>query len=476
MPSDSTVEISLESVWPSGGSGEPPPPPSRSEHADLSGQLLGGRYRLIRTIGRGGMGAVYLAKHLALDKHFAIKVLGGRFAAHAQATHRFAREARATSRLHHDNVVDVCDFGVSEGRVYLVMEYLEGEDLAAVLRRDGPMPWHRVSRILLQVCAALQAAHALRIIHRDIKPSNCLRLAGDDDDRIKVLDFGVAKVLGGDGGPRVETEAHIVVGTPEYMAPESFAQAPVDARVDIYAVGMLGYHLLTGTLPFDRSRESFLRDVCAGLQRPPSKGRRGLKIPRIADAIIVQALRPEPSDRYQTIAELGAAIAAAIEPSSGASSSRGRTGLESVLDRPTALVTLIAPRPGPPTWRAVLVSLVVLVLLGMSLWQPDPPAEVTSSPLSTTPTSQPAPPAEARAPAILVAAPVSQVPAAELSEPEPPPRPVRAQRRRSRAPVDPPPQPVRSPEPEPAPPPRPPLWIPASNPPQASDMLRPPQP
>lgn len=313
MTSGQSIEISLGDTRPS----QPESPAQAFNEHDLSGQVLSRRYKLIRQLGRGGMGAVYLGHHVALERSFAIKVLNSRYSREKYAIQRFIREARATAQLRHENVVDVYDFGISHGRVYLVMEFLDGEDLAVTLRRDGPMPWHRAARILQQVCAALQVAHRRRVIHRDIKPSNCFRVFGDQrEDFIKVLDFGVAKVLAGgpEGCGAMETDAQIVVGTPEYMAPEGFSGGPVDGRIDVYAVGMLGYHLLTGRLPFMRTAPDFMQKVCAGVTRSPRDVAPRLAIPPIADGIVMRALRPSAAERFQTISELGAAIMAAIEP------------------------------------------------------------------------------------------------------------------------------------------------------------------
>ncbi len=236
--------------------------------------------------------------------------------------------------------------------------------IAAALRRDGPMPWHRVSRILLQVCAALQAAHRRRIVHRDIKPSNCFRVFSDvQEDLIKVLDFGVAKVLGGGTDERggLETDTQMVIGTPEYMAPEGFSGGPIDGRVDVYAVGMLGYHLLTCKLPFVRSSSDFLQRVCTGVVRSPRQAAPRAKIPALADEILMRALRPLASERFQTISELGAAIAAAIEPpsvvtapppSSGSVTVLGPSGdaEEETTRRHVAVDAALRP------WRTMLVS------------------------------------------------------------------------------------------------------------------------
>lgn len=400
---DQTIEIPIEDSWPSHERGRPPLLPSRAD-ADLSGQVLNNRYGLIRRLGHGGMGAVYLAQHILLEKQVAIKVLNTRQAAEKHAIQRFVQEAKATSRLRHENIVDVFDFGASGGHAYLVMEYLEGEDLSTLLQRDGPMPWRRTARILMQVCAALQVAHARRIIHRDIKPSNCFRVRSEErEDWIKVLDFGVAKVLGGSFDDGVALETDIMVGTPEYMAPESLTNRDVDARVDVYAVGMLGYHLLTGLLPFSRSRAGFLRDVCKGVVQPPSKARPGLRIPAIADSILMCALRAAADERFQTMSELGAAIAGGLEQTTPLSSTRLHPESETLVDLPAGSSHWLVRPPAPPRmriWPTFLSSSIVALLTTSLVWAvrgspgPEPalppsPAAVSPSPALPTPVEAP---------------------------------------------------------------------------------------
>ncbi|MCY1060181.1 serine/threonine-protein kinase [Nannocystis sp. SCPEA4] len=383
-----SIEIPIEDTCPSLSLRLPSPRPDE----DLTGFVLSRRYRLLRLLGRGGMGAVYLARHIALERQFALKVLSHRYCGEKHAIQRFIREARATSQLRHEHIVDVCDFGISDGRVYLVMEHLEGDDLAATLRRDGPLPWRRVARILLQVCAALQAAHARRIVHRDIKPSNCFRVADPlREDYVKVLDFGLAKVLG-DGhhdGVALETEGQVVIGTPEYMAPESFSGAEIDGRVDIYAVGMLGFHLLTGKLPFSRSSPEFIQQVCAGVVRSPRQVVPRLRIPEIADAIMMRALRPLPAQRFQTISELGAAIGAAIEPSDSLALSSSRIAPVTMIDASIDDQISTLRRSGPPSseqvasrtpavpWRSTLVSsgAAAALVVALQRWLMTTPAE-----------------------------------------------------------------------------------------------------
>ncbi len=189
---------------------------------DLVGKLVQNRYEVVRRLGAGGMGVVFLARHIHLDKHFALKIISPRFLDDPQIGQRFLLEARAASKIDHPNVVNITDFGPpEEGPAFFAMEYLEGEDLARLLAREGPLPWTRALPIAAQIARALAAAHQRGVIHRDIKPQNCLRITRDDNpDFIKVLDFGLAKVLTSTG-----KSAWTVGGSPGYIAPEFTAAA-----------------------------------------------------------------------------------------------------------------------------------------------------------------------------------------------------------------------------------------------------------
>ena len=237
---------------------------------DLSGQVLGGRYRLLRPLGQGGMAIIYEAEHVEIGKRVALKVLAQ--ARCSTTVRRFLMEARAASQLRHEHIIDVTDFGrdtLADGEpvAYLAMEYLEGEDLAVTLEQDGPLRWTRVLAIGKQICRALVAAHDQGIVHCDIKPANCYRIErGETADYIKVLDFGVASFAckrtgrctpdpipatdGSDGRPRSGPR----IGTPGYMAAELLRGGTYDHRVDIYALGVLMYRLLTNKMPYPAAK------------------------------------------------------------------------------------------------------------------------------------------------------------------------------------------------------------------------------
>jgi eukaryotic-like serine/threonine-protein kinase len=286
-------------------------PPSSERGGEKLVGLRFGSFVSLRELGRGGMGTVLLAEHVLIPKRVAVKVLHRHLAAEPELVSRFLAEARAMSLVQHENVVTVYDLDTREGRPYFVMEYLEGESLAAFAR--GPLEPRVVVELLAQVCDALGAAHARGIIHRDLKPANVFLVQGPNGrHRVKLLDFGIAKRL-----VRMEeetpTRTGVLMGTPEFMAPEQCGGQEVDARTDIYAVGVLGYLLLTGRVPFTGSNAAEL--LVAHLQkapRPPHEVRPG--IPPALSAVLLRALAKRPEARYATAAELRTALEAALTP------------------------------------------------------------------------------------------------------------------------------------------------------------------
>src|SRR5690606_5824247 len=200
--------------------------------------------------GEGGMATVFAAHHVTLDAKVAVKVLHPNLARDARQRKRFVREARSANRIVHEHVVNIFDFA-EDPTPYFVMEYLEGEDLAALVHRCGGLPWMRVREVGLQVLSALDAAHRLGVVHRDIKPSNIFMVQRPDGrDWVKVLDFGVAKVPDSSGETRGMTRTNEVLGTVLYMSPEQALGGLVDLRSDLYSLGVVLHHLLTGVVPF----------------------------------------------------------------------------------------------------------------------------------------------------------------------------------------------------------------------------------
>ncbi len=216
----------------------------------LLGRVLADRYRIVTLIGRGGMGVVYKGEHIHMGKPVALKLLSGELAAQKDLIKRFKREAEAASRLSNIHTVTIFDYGQSQGLIYLVMEYLEGRDLAAAIRKDKRISPLRALMIQAQVCESLSEAHDLGIIHRDLKPENVFLLQKKTQkDFVKVLDFGLAKIRA-DLGPPDETAHGVVLGTPYYMAPEQIKGESIDHRSDIYSLGGLLYTMISGRPPF----------------------------------------------------------------------------------------------------------------------------------------------------------------------------------------------------------------------------------
>ncbi len=282
----------------------------RAEAADpLIGRTIAERYRIVELLGRGGMGVVYKVEHVHIGKFMAMKLLHGALARERSTVQRFQREAEAASQLSHPNTVQVFDFGRSEGMMYLVMEYLEGEDLGQLIRREGHLDFVRAARITAQVCASVSEAHGAGIIHRDIKPENIFIQRGADGRELaKVLDFGLAKLRDNRGNITVTRAGHIV-GTPYYMSPEQIRGEDVDARGDVYAIGAMLYKTITGTPPFvgNTPMAVLTKHLTEELELPSARS--GEHIPE-ADAIIRKAMAKLPRDRFGSAEEFREALAA----------------------------------------------------------------------------------------------------------------------------------------------------------------------
>ena len=276
----------------------------------LAGREVGGRYRLIRRIGKGGMGVVYEAEHLGLDKRVAIKFLLDRFTDDPEVIERFHREARTASRIGHENIIDVTDVGHDgDGRPYIVMELLDGGDLGQVLSQTGPLPTARAVHVIRQVLRGLEAAHGKGIVHRDMKPENVHLVArAGDPDFVKIMDFGISKIIAANDSKVRLTATGAVIGTPIYMAPEqAMAQAELDHRVDLYAVGVMLYELLAGRPPFIAN--NYLGLVTQHLHAaPPSLAQFRPDLPPALVATVHRALEKDPARRWQSAAEFARAL------------------------------------------------------------------------------------------------------------------------------------------------------------------------
>ena len=278
---------------------------SRPNRDALIGQTVQGRFKVEELIGQGGMGKVYRARHLALDRLVCLKMLKPALLEDPTLVGRFEREAKAASRLNHPNGIQVLDFGRNDldGSLYIVMEYVQGKDLRIVLRDEWPLPEERLCGIMAQVLAALTEAHTHNVIHRDLKPENIMvEKRRDNEDFVKVLDFGIAKIMDSDV-PGL-TRNDVVCGTPQYMAPEQATGSALDPRCDLYAVGVILYQMATGHLPFDgqNSMEVLTKHVNE-LPTPPRVRQPDAPISEAMQSLILRALEKDPNNRPQSADE-----------------------------------------------------------------------------------------------------------------------------------------------------------------------------
>ncbi|WP_437972069.1 serine/threonine-protein kinase [Sorangium sp. So ce260] len=283
------------------------------------GSVIAGRYRLERMLARGGMGAIWVARHLQLDAGVAIKLMAPEYAASSTARARFEREARAAAQLKIPNVVHVHDYGIEGDTPFLVMELLDGEDLETRLAREGRLSLAATLGIVTQVCKALRRAHEMGIIHRDLKPANLFLSRQDDDELVKVLDFGIAKAPGMLLAGK-ETKTGTLVGSPYYMSPEQVRRSKtLDWRSDLWSVGVIAYRCLTGRLPFpgEEIGEVFVA-ICT--EDAPLVSSLAPELGPEVDRFFSRALMRDPEHRFQSASELAEAFSAA------ASSLRTETG------------------------------------------------------------------------------------------------------------------------------------------------------
>jgi serine/threonine-protein kinase len=398
----------------------------------LIGTTLAERYRVLRRIGEGGMGLVYEAEHAVIEKRVAVKVLRDDFSSRPEVVQRFELEAKSASRIGHEHIVDISDFGrTPSGSSYFVMEFLEGEDLANVLAREGTVSPERAVHILTQCCRALGAAHAKGIVHRDMKPENIfLTRRGDNPDFVKIVDFGIAKMsdIETDGVPgRKLTKTGMIFGTPEYMSPEQAAGKKLDHRVDIYALGVILYECLVGRVPF--VGDTFMGVLTQHMFEDPPTMRSVNPTMRATpelESVIYQALAKGPDDRFQTMESLEAAVEAALAGRGGTPTFHGygdpvkarakerRPGPDQRLH--AATLAEVAPSNRRPLTLAA-IALVSLAAGGLGAWALTRPA----------PSSAPSPAREGReapAPAELTATQTAVAPPPEEAPAEAPEAPL----------------------------------------------------
>jgi serine/threonine-protein kinase len=277
----------------------------------LVGSMVGS-FRIVRLLGRGGMGTVYLAEHPVIGSKVAIKFLHEAMASSADLVGRFYDEARAVNLIGHENIVGIFDLNVlPPSRYFIVMEYLDGETLTSLLRA-GPIEPRVALDVLLQLCDALHCAHGAGVVHRDLKPDNVFLLKRRGKAHfVKLVDFGIAKLRDAPAGSK-HTAAGMIVGTPEYMSPEQCDNHPVDARTDLYALGVMAFEMATGRLPF--SGRSIAQLLLAHLNEPPVSPRRlNPSVHPRFEAAILKALSKRPEDRFPDMTAFGAALSSVLD-------------------------------------------------------------------------------------------------------------------------------------------------------------------
>ena len=386
--------------------------------SDLVGSILADRYHVIRRIGEGGMGQVYLAEHVKMKRKSAVKVLHQGMVHDPDAISRFNREASNASQIQHPNVAAIYDFGETpEGLIYLAMEFVDGEPLTKIIERHGALTAARAADIGEQVASALEAAHDMGIIHRDLKPDNIMIARGRaGEDVAKVVDFGIAKAMEADD--QKVTKTGLAIGTPEYMSPEQLGGDQLDSRTDIYSLGLVTFNMLTGQLPFPSvvSREALIMRLTEK-PRTLAEIRNDVQWPAELQTVMDKALANHPADRYQHVSQFGRELVTAVATmpesaftSTGTSSSRPfRTPRKPKCARSAAALRRVAiartkscPLPelddeksGSPVGIIFAVFVALLLAGGGGYWYwnsqkapadsrvDDPPPAATTPPVAT---------------------------------------------------------------------------------------------
>jgi serine/threonine-protein kinase len=346
---------------------------SAAPASDLVGQVVADRYHVIKKLGEGGMGQVYLAEHVKMGRRSAIKVMNPSMVHDPDAVARFNREASNASRITHPNVCAIYDFGETpDGLIYLAMEFVEGEPLTDLLERDGALPMPRAVGIFTQVAEALQAAHDLGIVHRDLKPDNIMLAQRKGHDVVKVVDFGIAKAVGGDESGQKVTKTGLVVGTPEFMSPEQLSGDKLDGRSDLYSLALVFYRMLAGKLPFEATtvQETMIKrltdePITLAAARPD------LTFPAGLQPVLDTALARSPVERYQTVAKFAADVASVTGLGRGATAAIPQTrsgadteGKTQLLDTSAGATQRVSAKRAPKKRSFVLAAVGVVAVLG----------------------------------------------------------------------------------------------------------------
>jgi serine/threonine-protein kinase len=323
---------------------------SQDATADLVGSIIADRYHVLRKLGEGGMGTVYLAEHVKMGRKSAVKVMNPGMVHDADAISRFNREASNASKINHPNVCAVYDFGeTSEGLIYLAMEYIEGPPLTKVIEDQGALPPARAAEIAKQVADALAVAHDMGIVHRDLKPDNIMLTKNrDGSDLAKVVDFGIAKAANVES--QKVTKTGLVVGTPEYMSPEQLSGDKLDGRSDIYALGLVTFNMLTGKLPFpaETLQESMIMRL-TDKPKPLAEMKGDVPWTPQVQSVLDRALERAVDARYQTSGEFGRELLAAIKGMRDSTATRQFTSMMSPPQPAPATRMSESSRSLPPT-------------------------------------------------------------------------------------------------------------------------------
>jgi tRNA A-37 threonylcarbamoyl transferase component Bud32 len=348
LPSASTQD-----PVPSGPMSAGPQPVAPDPDDPNIGACFGDKYVIERKVGEGGMGVVYLARHKAIGKRFAIKLLHGDATKDPEVVERFKVEAQAASAIGSEHIIDITDFAeLPNGNTYFVMEYLDGRALSHLFEDLQRCPTHRLARICKQIALGLGAAHQAGIVHRDLKPDNIIlcKRSGGETDFVKILDFGIAKV--GQSSNRL-TKAGAIFGTPHYMSPEQASGSPVDHRTDIYALGVILYEGAVGRVPFDA--DNFMGILTQHMYKAPVPPRALPECPPDLspglEVIIMRCLRKKPEERYQSMEELAEDLDRLMRgevPKAAQDMMALSAGYQSIAASARAAAGMPAPIPGEP--------------------------------------------------------------------------------------------------------------------------------